>query len=182
MVPAISAWLQYHLRKSTVPNFTWTINNTTGEIVATLDEHGVVHQAHVWWAYSCGDNHRGDGLTRRDFRIATLDNPCDCGIYSDGKCMNLKSFWSKKELEVSTVRGKRTYSTVLEPPTDGRWIAYMIDITYDRPKISEEEEKMLGLFPKDLLGRLEFTTQVSVFPQTFPYPDCNGDDCAAPLV
>lgn len=44
IVPDISAWLQHHLSSTVVPTFTWTISNTTGEIVATLDEHGIVKE------------------------------------------------------------------------------------------------------------------------------------------
>lgn len=56
IVPAICAWYNKHLKNEVVPTFTWTINNSTGEIVATLDEHGIVYEANVFYAYSCGTN------------------------------------------------------------------------------------------------------------------------------
>lgn len=82
---------------------------------------------------------------RRDYRIASLDNPCGCGVYAEGYCSNFKSFWHKQELTAATVRGHRTYSTVIEPPTDGRYLAYFIDIKYRRnlmdvPTGQEESE------------------------------------------
>ena len=35
IVPAISAWLQYHMAGDPVPTFTWTINNSTGNYYFT---------------------------------------------------------------------------------------------------------------------------------------------------
>jgi PhoPQ-activated pathogenicity-related protein len=177
IVPDISAWLQHHLTQTVVPEFTWSISNTTGEIVATLDNNGLVKEANVWWAYSCGAN-AFDGVTRRDFRIATVDNPCSCGIYADGTCANLKSFWAKEKLEMEMVKGKRTYRAQMDAPDDGRWVAFLIEVTYEKPK----NLKGLPPIPHDLSGRLMFTSEVSVWPNTFPYPECSGATCDAPLV
>jgi len=185
IVPAISQWVQTHLRNEVVPTFTWSINNSTGEIVATLDEHGVVHEAHVYWAYSCGYNAWDNNKMRRDFRVAMLDDPCTCGIAADGNCANVQSMWSKKLLEPTVVRGKRTYSAYVEPPTDGRWVAFFIDIKYKRSALAPDNDNHYdekGFFPHDLAGRLEFTTEVSILPMKFPYPDCSGDTCNAPLL
>ena len=184
--------------QKTFPSFTWEINNSTGEIVATLNEHGLVHEALVWSAFSCGTN--TDGKQRRDFRIASIDKPldpakpldCGCGVFDakDGYCSNLKSFWSHATLEPTTVRGKRTYSAHMDAPTDGRWVAYFIDITYAKTDITpalaneeasaqrmsrERERQHKGFVPKDLAGRMEFTTEVSVYPNTFPYAGCGVD-------
>lgn len=38
------------------------------------------------------------------------------------------------------------------------------------------------IFPHDLLGYFEFTTEVSILPNTFPYPDCYGESCGKRLV
>jgi len=179
VVPAISQYVQHHLKGEVVPEFKWTINNSTGEIVATLNEHGVVHEARVFYAYSCGFNHWDNDKMRRDFRVAMMDNPCTCGILSDGTCANLQSLWSSKTLEQGKDKlGRRTYSAKLDAPGDGRWVAYMIDITYKRTDLFGNDiepvnmRKLLpNILPKDLTGRLEFTSEVSVWPQTFPYAD-----------
>jgi len=191
IVPAICAWYNKHLNNEVVPSFTWTINNSTGEIVATLDEHGIVYDANVYYAYSCGTN-ANDGINRRDYRIASLDNPCNCGVYSDGYCANLKSWWQRKTLEPTMVRGHRTYSAKLDQPTDGRYMAFFIDIKYRRnlqdvydPQAEQEElerTKTHGFFPHDLAFRLEFTTEVSILPDTFPYPDCVDSGCTGHLL
>lgn len=182
IVPAITAYVQIYLGKQAVPQFKWTISNTTGEIVATLNEHGTVHEVNVWWAYSCGNN-AADGVKRRDFRIASIDNPCHCGISAQGYCANLKSFWNKTALEETIVRGHRTYSAKLDAPSDGRWIAYFIEVTYNRalpigsvsePGTDVSIGKRIPPIPHDFAFRPMFTSEVSVWPNTFPYADCSG--------
>ncbi|CAE7661805.1 aprA [Symbiodinium microadriaticum] len=162
IVPAIGTWLEYLLERATVPTFSWTIDEASGEIVATLDGEGSVHKASMWWAYSCGNN--PDGVKRRDFRIMSLDSPCECGVDSDGYCINLKSFWTEEELSVTV------------DPGDGRYVAFFIDIKYEQRK-----ENLTGL-PHDKPGQLEFTTEVSIWPNTFPYEDCKAESCAGQLL
>jgi len=139
-----------------------------------------------------------------------MDNPCACGPFAEGYCANLKSVWNKKSLEPTLVKGKRTYSAKLDAPEDGRWVAFMIDFKFKNPnipagldptdlnkiwksdantpagKIALEYSRYFenfGGFPHDFGHFHEFTTEISVFPDTFPYPDCNGAECgAAPLV
>jgi hypothetical protein len=188
LVPAISAYIKLHLASEPVPQFKWTISNSTGEITATLNMHGTVHEANVWWAYSCGTNN-ADGVKRRDFRIANIDNPCHCGIFAEGYCANLRSFWNKTALTETTVRGHRTYNAKLEAPTDGRYVAYFIEVTYNRGLKGEDETltdyvgigERIPPIPKDLFFRPMFTSEVSVWPNTFPYPDCSGAGCTNTL-
>lgn len=194
--PDIIAYAQYLIHDEVIPTFTWEISNTTGEIVATLDNHGLVHEVNVWWAYSCG-NDPELGIKRRDFRIAHLDDPCHCGIAADDNgekyCANLKSFWQKSRLEEQMVRGKRTYSAKVDPPGDGRYVAFMIEVTYQRskklehlsidlPPLKRDLKGKIPPIPRDLAGRLMFTTEVSILPNTFPYADCNGLSCGNNLV
>lgn len=184
-------WLTYLLRKNTVPNFTWSISNTTGTITAELDDVGDVHEASMWYAYSCGNN--PDGKKRRDFRILSMDQPCECGIAADGYCSNLKSFWTREVLEPTvTADGKRTYTAHKDEPGDGRWVAYFIDVKYkEQPveSVSVSGQKQAPphwdactRLPCDKPGRLEFTSQVSIWPNTFPYDSCTGDACAGNLL
>ena len=193
VVPAVTAFIDMHLKKQSVPAFTWTISNSTGEIVATLNEHGIVHEVNVWWAVSCGNN-AADGIKRRDFRIANIDSPCHCGNGAQGYCANLKSFWDKKVLEETTVRGHRTYSAKFDAPADGTYIAFFIEVTYDKyrsdvvPLTIPANKNLLKIgerippIPKDIHFRPMFTSEVSVWPNTFPYPDCHGSTCTDTLV
>lgn len=154
----------------------------------------------------CGNN-AFDGKMRRDYRVAHLDNPCECGIGADGYCANLKAFWHKQALESTMVNGHRTYKAKLDAPSDGRYVAFMIDIKYINPNAFPIDALALikdmkrtgsdmrgphildkfgfdfGGFPHDFGRFFEFTTEISVFPDTFPYTDCQGYSCGeAPLV
>lgn len=215
LVPAIGSWIQNLLLKETIPSFTWEIDSSTGEIVATLDEHGIVHSATSWYAQSCGVNAWDNDTNRRDFRIAHLDQPCTCGAPGiSGYCANLKSFYKKEELDMEMVNGKRTFRAKHAAPEDGTWVAHMIEIKYVNPNARTNdltvtmEELMEGLppayeskypkevseqlsrkifpdfggFPKDFGRFYDFTTEVSVFPDTFPYPECTGAECGVQLV
>jgi hypothetical protein len=154
VVPAISAWIDNLLKDSVIPEFTWDISDETGAITATLNEHGYVKEARVWYAYSCGNN--PDGKKRRDFRIANADSPCECGIEAQGMCVNLKSFWTPKKLiENKNADGLRTYTAHVDAPDDGRWVAFLIDIVYAKNKIDSLIPKidiLPGLFQEILLN------------------------------
>lgn len=174
-----------------------SFSETTGEIVATLDNHGVVHEVNVWHAFSCGNNAEL-GIKNRDFRILSMDDPCKCGIAAsdsgENYCANLKSMWTKQALNQTMVAGKRTYSAKLDAPEDGRWVAFFIEVTYKRPQKLDgytidglnvpfkRNGKILPPIPHDLSGRLMFTSEVSVWPNVFPYADCTGDACENRLV
>jgi len=202
VVPAIGSWIQNIILGEKIPTFDWTINDTTGEIVATLDADSVVHSATMWYAYSCGVNAWDNNTFRREFRIADMDVPCTCGIGYDGYCANLKAFWMKKDLEATTVNGKRTYTAQMDAPGDGRWVAFFIDFKfvnkhaypvpgvdysdgYKNMILDPERHKLdftkvfpeFGGFPHDFGRFFQFTTEVSVYPDTFPYADCTGTGC-----
>jgi PhoPQ-activated pathogenicity-related protein len=206
VVPAIGAFIKNHLVKDLVPQLHWTISESTGEIVATLSKDAIVHSANVWWAYSCGENAFDNNKYRRDYRVAHLDNPCNCGMEANGYCANLKSVWQKAELTATVVDGKKTFSAKLDAPDDGRWVtffldfklfnknAFPIDIAQMYKEMKPNTEKTgvrftqnyandnFGGFPHDFGRFFEFTTEVSVWPNVFPYEDCHGVACGVRLV
>jgi len=200
-VPAVGAFLQNLLLKETIPTFDWTISDETGAIEVTVDNNNVVHSATAWFAYSCGVNTWDNNKFRRDFRIAHLDNPCSCGLYAAGYCAAMRSvFWSKQELNSTMVHGKRTYTAQFDAPDDGRWVAFLIDFRFvnkhafptsinefyqqylDSKPLKTNPEQAWGGFPNDLGRWFAFTTQVSVWPNTFPYEDCTGEDCGSRIL
>ena len=78
-------------------------------------------------------------------------------------------------------------------PDDGNYVAFFIDITFQKKDIDdddEEEEEQHPTasrlarydFPNDFPGRLEFTTEVSIIPTAYRYDDCFGTDCYGGLV
>jgi len=190
IVPAIGTWMVHLLRKQKIPEFTWDIDKRTGAITATLNDVGEVYEASVWYAHSCGTN--PDGIKRRDFRIMSLDSAlpddpsrCECGIFSDGYCLNMKSWWTREVLEPTIVDGARVYTAHRPAPLDGRYVAYFIDIKYVEEPVAgvgRTGHEWCNFIPCDKPGRLEFTTEVSVWPDTFPYPDCSGETCTGSLV
>lgn len=185
VVPAIGTWGAYLFREEAVPEFTWEISNTTGEIIATLDDLGDVYEASMWYAESCGSN--SDGVERRDFRVVNADADCKCGILDiqyEGYCANLKSLWTREILTAEVVEGQRIYRASREAPSDGRFSAFLIDVKYKESALTQQhsfvsrEHRGNKILPVDKPGRLEFTTQVSIWPDTFPYPDCAGEECS----
>jgi len=204
-VPSVGAWIQNLLYKERIPTFDWTMNSATGEVVATLDDNSIVHSATLWYSYSCGINAWDNNTYRRDWRVAHMDAPCSCGIGAEGYCANLKSIWSKKALEPTTVRGKRVYSGSIESPGDGRYVASFIEFKFvnkhafpssdyatwynnmvkNSPGNKVEFTRKFpafGGFPLDFGRFFDFTTEVSIFPDTFPYEDCSGSSCAGRTV
>jgi PhoPQ-activated pathogenicity-related protein len=188
IVPAIGTWLSYQLEKAVVPTFTWDISESTGEITATLDDTGIVHAATLYWGYSCGNNvdFLHGSVKRRDFRVVSVDAPCKCGLVDRpdvlaGYCLNTQSFESKRELTATIEDGKRVYRAQMAAPEDGRYVAYFMDIKYEKsPEVTTLaglEPHYHGFMPLDAPGQLDFTTEVSVWPNTFPYDDCEGSGC-----
>jgi len=206
IVPAIGAFIQNLLLGETIPSLDWDIDDSTGTIVATLDDNSIVHSATMWYAYSCGINSFDNDTMRRDYRIAHMDSPCTCGVAADDMCTNLNAFWRKESLDYVMVKGKRTYTAKAPVPGDGRWTAMFIDFKFVNKHAKPTDysslyETMVPLkeFPvKDLsftrkfpefgglphdFGRFfEFTTEVNIFPQTYPYADCYMDGCNGPIV
>lgn len=112
-----------------------------------------------------------------------MDSPCECDIVNDdGLCVNLAAVWKRKSLVAETnANGSRVYVAHMDQPTDGTYVAYFIDVQYQRcdQKLDWGRD---GSVPHDIPGMLYFTTQVSVWPNTFPYKDCSGADCYGTLV
>eukprot|EP00616_Rhizochromulina_sp_CCMP1243_P000825 CAMPEP_0118974190 /NCGR_PEP_ID=MMETSP1173-20130426/11118_1 /TAXON_ID=1034831 /ORGANISM="Rhizochromulina marina cf, Strain CCMP1243" /LENGTH=520 /DNA_ID=CAMNT_0006923899 /DNA_START=41 /DNA_END=1603 /DNA_ORIENTATION=+ len=168
IVPAIAAFLNGVMDEGAenLPQFTWTVDDTNGDIVVTLAEGSPKPDAvHQWSATTCNDQ-------RRDFRLVNIDDPCTCGIGADGSCLNLKVLWSKEEITASE---DGTYRGSMAVPSDGLWGGFLLDLQF--------KSKSSGLgWPVDSYKVYEFTTQVSIVPNTFPFDDCVGYECYGTLV
>ena len=62
----------------------------TGDITVTSKE--VAERVELWSAVSCNDK-------RRDWRLANLDETCECGLLDDGICFNTGSMWQSEVLK-----------------------------------------------------------------------------------
>jgi len=90
-LPAIKTFINAVIDNATVPEFTWEIENTTGDIIVDVADSEPL-EVNMWHATTCNGE-------RRDFRLINLDKPCECGVDVKGHCLNLKVSWSKTKLE-----------------------------------------------------------------------------------
>lgn len=90
--------------------------------------------------------------TKRDFRLITCADPYNVS------CLNA-ILWMPKKIESS---GNGVYVAEMPMPKSG-WTGFFLEVTY----------KFGGLSDIDPMA---FTTEVSIIPQTLPYPPC-GDHC-----
>ncbi|XP_041364664.1 autocrine proliferation repressor protein A-like [Gigantopelta aegis] len=94
-----------------------------------------------------------DGL-RRDFRLL-IRGP-------DGKPFPHPVIWNHREVQPL---GNNSYTVEFETPDIG-WLAFFIEVSY------------VGVDDSVLV----FTTENQIIPDTFPFPDCHGDECRGTLV
>merc|ERR1712013_445571 len=151
---------------SVIPRFNWTIDEETGDI--TVQSEKKPKSVHLWHASTCNDE-------RRDFRLTNNDDPCECGIVVQDMCFNLRIGWASQELEESSP-GSLTWVAHQRPPIDGRWKAFFVDLQFDGTV-----GRTAG-WPAGRDGILEFTTSISIVPNTFPYEECVGAECLGDLV
>jgi PhoPQ-activated pathogenicity-related protein len=173
IVPVIGTWITRLLGDVKIPTFDWDIDKTNGDITVDLTGLEGVKKVEKFWAHTCNGE-------RRDFRFANIDDPCPCGVSYEGTCTNLKSFWTSEEM-VPQEEGGSVFVAHHDVPEDGKWAAFMIQVTYEKPADFNIEARP-GFIPIAKQGELVFTTEVSIVPDVFPYDDCSGESCAGVLV
>ena len=162
-----------------MPSLTWNISEETGDITASvIYPAGVsspaVANVTMWSAATCTKGATGQ---RRDFRYSSLDDPCECGVAKDGDCLNFEAFsWVSTELH-SNENGE--YVAHVDADPDGAWTGFFIDFTFEKPATPPSG---LKTWPIVEPGCLDFTTEVSIWPNTFPYEECFGTDCYGTLL
>lgn len=178
-IPDIITWLSFLLSDTPLPSAAWSISKSTGDITASVQyPEGVsspaVANVTMWSASSCTKGATGK---RRDFRYSSLDDPCECGISTDGDCLNAEAFsWVATELQPNE-RGEYVAHADIDP--SGAWTGFFIDFTFDKPSAFGGK---LGTWPVNKPGCLDFTTEVSIWPDTFPFEECFGVDCYGSLL
>jgi len=175
-VPAIGSWVLTLLQQKPVPQMDWTIDKKSGDITLKLGNKADVEPLRVrkFWATT------SPTYPRRDFRFLNIDDPCDCGYEVSGYCFNTQVFWQSELLHPTRIGGN-TYVAHHDAPTDGTWAAFFIDVQY-KNTFELGANWHPGFIPKDRAGQMEFTTEVSVVPDIFPYDDCHGVDCYGVLI
>lgn len=189
LVPSMSSFITAFLNGIPRPVFSWSIENETGIITAEYwGNVSAIHQMSLWHGRSCGEK-------RRDFRILNLDDPCYCGVtVSNGDmCAALEAFWFREDISPNFTNDSYA-KFIAHPPEmpENHWTAFLIGLEVqlfetDHPyMILNENEDIKNDKLKenyiDQYGRLVFSTQVSIVPQTFPFPDCHDSGCYGTLV
>ena len=125
LVPTLSTYITLYLEKDAhrMPVIDWQIDNGTGNITVTFNGNtSQIVEAMAWHGRSCWND-------RRDFRLINLDNPCHCGVYSGGYCINLESVFVPEEIKPISMNGASAVYQVApfkDPST--HWSGFMISI------------------------------------------------------
>ena len=185
-IPAIGTWIAHLVKEIDVPQISWTISKANGDIIGSVSGTSKVPNVTMWYAKTCSK----EIPARRDFRLLNLDDPCTCGVAFDGQCINQEAGrWYPKIL---FPEADGTYVAHVDAVEEGRWTAFFIDFTFpvDNAHLYTvpmdysipTEPDQVGTWPYDLPGQLDFTTEVSIWPDVFPFEDCFGTECYGTLL
>ncbi len=184
LVPVMGTWIAYLLNGWDIPYITWEIDDATGDLTV-FTYGGEVYSAQMWYATSCTNE-------KRDFRIMSLDDPCTCGpIVDEEYCLAQDAKWYEEPLEPNE---DGSYTAHLDPPADGKWGAFVINIQMTTDDL-KRDDPMHTFFtkrdasidpdprwPQTPAGVFEFTSRGSIVPNTYPYDDCTQEGCIGELV
>lgn len=153
VIPAVVSFVGGVLANAPIPTMNWTINyDTDGSIVATVPAGQVAPINVTLW---CADS--VPGVNRRDFRLI--------GGYPKPDLQDV--FWAKFPMQPIA---QNTWKAAVPLPPSG-WRAQMLHFKFPGVKTFGGDQ-----FP------YEFSTQISIIPNTFPYPDCSGASCKGVLL
>ncbi len=183
LVPVMGTFLTYILNDWDIPYITWDIDDTSGDV--TVYTHGGdVYSAQMWSATTCTN-------VKRDFRVLSLDEPCECGGPSlDGFCPAINAAWIEETLQPNQ---DGSYTGHIDPPADGNWGAFVVNIQMTTDDLKRDDpmhtfftkgntESGQFRFPTTPPGVFEFTSRGSIVPNTYPFDDCTQEGCEGELV
>jgi len=155
VLASVSAFINGVLDGDTLPQFSWSIDYpNTGSITLTSTPSSTQGSPNVtlWVAASA------PGTGRRDFRlVAGYPNPTLQPVLWEGFSLPCQP-------------DGVTWIGTVPAPSSG-WLGFFLDVQYEGPKIFNGQ-----IIP------YEFTTQVSIVPNTFPFPPCFGVGCYGHLL
>lgn len=136
------------------PNYVWS-KSSNGTITFEIDASNPPSSVKLW------SSHTIDGNTRRDFRLVAINA-------TTGKPGLHPVWWSSIDLQPSsTTPALITYEAILDEPSEG-WVGFVIEAEFP---ISNSNN-----------ATFRISSSVSILPQTFPYPECEGEECYGALV
>ena len=186
-IPSLTTFISAYINNIQLPMVDWVISNITGNITVELfGDTSKILDAVMWHGRSCGQ-------TRRDFRMLTLDNPCLCGVPSGEYCFNAESLFvpdnSIKPIYINNTYAK--YEIGISDIPNNHWEAFELGIKYrvfDREnnddineEMSTDDDASTSWFLVEY-GDIVFTSQISILPFNYPFPDCQGSECKGVLV
>lgn len=164
LITSLNAWYNAIIDDFERPKFDWTMEaNGSISIVAKTKPKKVYFQH----GKTIDDK-------RRDFRLVRGNNPDVDPCVSPGipvhqfgnGCLE-PIFWASEEIEPYKQDENGYHYSLYKEPIDGHWIGFLGKLYFDGPGNTT----------------FDFTTQVSILPNTFPYPPCNStQQCRGQLV
>jgi len=142
----LSGLVHSEAQAAEVPRLSWSIQKT-GALTAKLDKASPPPSEVVFWQATTCDSQR------RDFRLHNADKgeTCrKCGYQSLYGCLNEAVTWQSSTMEIQ--HRSFVWEASVSAPADGRWTAFFL--TFHWPT------------------GLRLSTEVSVVPVTFPFPNC----------
>lgn len=160
LITGVEAWYWGLLTGTPRPTFSWNISAVDGSI--TINTQGVQPNQVVLRFTTTLDGYR------RDFRLIsgnTPANPCQyIPVNIFGSACLRPIIWVGESVAAT---GPNTYKLTQPLPPVG-WRAFLAELYYDGVPGSNTTYQL--------------TTQVSVIPNTFPFPPCSGQGCMGGLV
>jgi PhoPQ-activated pathogenicity-related protein len=161
LITGVEPWYWGLLTNTPRPTFNWTISPTDGAI--TINTYGTQPNKVVLRFATTLDGYR------RDFRLISGDTPANPCIYIPvnvfGEACLRPIIWVGETIAESA---PGVYIATQPLPPTG-WRGFLCELYYDGPTGSPNTTYQL-------------TTQVSVIPNTYPFPPCNGTGCMGGLV
>ena len=163
LLPGADAWAMGLFKGLKAPMFTWNISDVDGSITVHVDPSGAKPTRVVQQMATTLDS------VRRDFRLVSGDTPANPCKYIPvdlfGKACLRPMLWFGVDVGLSA---SDTYQVALPPAPAGLWRGLLAELHFAGPAGTSTEYIL--------------TSQVSVWPNTYPFPPCNGQSCMGELV
>jgi len=160
LLPGVQSFYLSLLTNSARPQFNWTIGNdgTITAYASTKPSLVVMYTATTFDA------------ERRDFRLIKGNTPADPCKFIPVKvfgsaCINPVLWFGETVAPVSSDGGVYKY-VASQPLPDAGWRGFFLEFFFPGPKGST----------------FHMTTQVSIIPNTYPFPQCTPGECHGQLV
>jgi PhoPQ-activated pathogenicity-related protein len=159
LITGVEAWYWGLLKNEPRPNFSWTINPDPNNGAITIKvADGTPQPTRVVMRFTT----TLDGY-RRDFRLVSGDTPANPCKYIPvplfGKACLRPQIWIGEDV-AETAPGVYVISQPMPP---WGWRGFLAELYFDGPQGTNTTYQL--------------TTQVSVIPNTYPFPACTGQAC-----